>query len=233
MSPPRLGEVFSYRLSTEADLRQIDYYASILREQDDESAIVALSTDFYTLPRPWCDRPIPPGNVILVVREELNPRYQSLVNYLANGLWEQTDLEARRIMLDTLQRSPNDTLGPEDIAHYPCDDLRILDQLWVEFSGGHFGLSLQMQLYVAMGNVIGGDEGSAKAWGQFYEAAGWLVNGVHCAYEDFEFSLDSPTGHLPFWCSLPYQSSLMRPTPNTKTNALMWALFSRDEACDL
>jgi hypothetical protein len=227
------GKVFSYRLPTEANLRQIDYYASIMREQDDESAIVALSTDFYTLPRPWCDRPMPPGNVILVVREELNPRYQSLVNYLANGLWKQADLETRRIMLDTFQRPPNGTLSPEDVASYPCDDLRILDQLWVEFSGGHFGLSLQMQLYVEMGNVIGGDEGSTKAWSQFYEAAGWLVNGVHRAYEDFEFSLDSPSGHLPFWCSLPYQIRLTLPTPNMKMSALMWALFSRAKACDL
>lgn len=224
--------VFIYRLPTEAELRQIDYYASVMRDQADESAIVALSTDFYTLPRPWCDRPMPPGNVILVVREQVDRRYQSLVNYLANGLWKQADQETRHIMLATFHRPPHGSLSMEDMAHYPCDDLRILNQLWVEFSGGHFGLSPQMQLYVEMGNAIG-NESSPKAWNQFYEAAGWLVNGVHRAYDELEFSLDSPAGHLPFWCHLPTQIGPLHPTPNLKMSALMWALFSRARACNL
>ncbi|CCQ59603.1 GUN4 domain-containing protein, partial [Crocosphaera watsonii] len=32
--------------------------------------------------------------------------------------------------------------------NFPCEDLRIIDQLWVKYSNGQFGFSVQKQIYM-------------------------------------------------------------------------------------
>ncbi len=222
------GRVFSYRLPTGAELRDIDFYASMLRGSDDESAIVALSTNFYDLPRPWTERPTPPGNAILVVREELPRHYETLVNYLANCRWAQADRETEALMIAIAERQELGSLRVEDIREFPCEDLRILDQLWVQFSGGHFGFSVQRQIYVEMGNALIENQCDLRKWHQFCEATGWRLNGTVRQYADFEFSLEAPWGHLPgpLWSGASQDQGLAAGTLGS-------FLFSRARACGL
>jgi hypothetical protein len=229
------GTVFCYRLPTEAELQQIDFYGSILRDQDDESAIVALSTDFYHMPRPWTDRPTPPGNVILVVREVLDRRYQSLINFLSNGLWAQADAETQTLILQGLKPGHHAPADIQAVHHFPCDHLRLIDHLWHEFSGGHFGFKAQLKLYVEMGNSLVFGESSPKACAQFLEAIGWTVNGAMEQGCDLEFSLDAPWGHLPGhgWLAHLIPEGGEGNSPPHHFQTVLNSLFSRAKDCGL
>lgn len=39
------------------------------------------------------------------------------------------------------------SLLPEDIRKFPCSSLKAIDQLWTQYSGGHFGFSVQSRIY--------------------------------------------------------------------------------------
>ncbi|WP_375342016.1 GUN4 domain-containing protein, partial [Okeania sp. SIO3B5] len=44
-------------------------------------------------------------------------------------------------------------LDTEDIDNFPCEDLHTIDQLWVKYSDGKFGFSVQMEIYQILGNL--------------------------------------------------------------------------------
>jgi len=69
-------------------------------------------------------------------REQVPAKYQKLRDFLKAGEWENADLETLRVMLQVADRSPN----------FPCFDLRTIDQLWVKYSNGRFGFSVQKRI---------------------------------------------------------------------------------------
>ena len=42
----------------------------------------------------------------------------------------------------------------EDLRQFPCADLRVIDQLWVRYSNGRFGFSVQKQIWVEVGGKL-------------------------------------------------------------------------------
>lgn len=84
----------------------------------------------------------------------------------------------------------------EDIDYFPCEDLRTIDQLWVIYSNGKFGFSVQKQIYQSLGSRKKYDK---KVWEAFGNRVGWSQGGSWLSYSDiFQGSLDThPEGHLP------------------------------------
>lgn len=75
-----------------------------------------------------------------------------------------------------------------EVATMPAPDLESLDRLWLVYSQGRFGFSVQGRLLAA----CGGD------WSRLWPRLGWKCNGTWTRYPTgFTWSLEAPDGHLP------------------------------------
>ena len=97
-------------------------------------------------------------------------------------------------MLETVGREADDFLRLEDIETFPCEDLRILDQLWVKYSEGRFGFSVQSHILNRLGLTKMYDK---EIWRKFCEKLGWLINGEYKTSDEIDFAVGEEKGHLP------------------------------------
>ena len=63
------------------------------------------------------------------------------------------DKETRKIMLTVAKREIEGWLRREDAEKFPCKELRSIDQLWLKYSRGKFGISVQQQIYQSLGGT--------------------------------------------------------------------------------
>lgn len=195
--------VYDYRLPTEAELQRITDRQSFTNSETSHS-----------------DR------TLRVVRETLPNRYKSLHSYLANGRWQEADRETDNVMLEVARRKELGYLDIVSIQNFPCEDLRIIDRLWVTFSGGRFGFSVQKRIYVECGNLLDGQYHEGK-WEAFCDRVAWRKNGNYVNYpSEVAFHTSAPQGHLPLnWRAL------------GKILVEVWRRrvyhFSRAETCEL
>ena len=132
--------------------------------------------------------------------------YRKLRDLLAAGRWKEADLETERAMLKVARRESEGWLRYEDVENFSCQDLRTIDKLWVKYSNGNFGFSVQKQIYQSVG---GTKEYDSKVWRKFGDKVGWRKGGQWLDYSELTFSKEHYRGHLP---GLPG-----------------WAIFSRRE----
>ncbi|WP_028082184.1 GUN4 domain-containing protein, partial [Dolichospermum circinale] len=120
--------------------------------------------------------------------------YSKLRDYLAQGKWKEADEETRRVMLAVAKREKEDWLNDKSIDNFPCEDLSIIDKLWVKYSDGKFGFSVQKRIYQGFG---GTREYNSEIWRQFGDKVGWRKGGDWLYYKDITFDKKAPEGHLP------------------------------------
>ena len=93
--------------------------------------------------------------------------YKPLEDYLKNGQWEQANQETYHLMIQTVGKEEGQSLDEEDLKNFPCEDLRIINELWMSNSKEKFGLSVQLTMY----NTLGGNkEYNLEVWGKFIDA---------------------------------------------------------------
>lgn len=88
---------------------------------------------------------------IRIVREKILKNYETLANYLAAEVWREADEETLAVMLRVGNQERHGWLDIESIKTFPCEDLRVIDRLWVYYSGGRFGFSVQKRIYEEVG----------------------------------------------------------------------------------
>lgn len=155
--------------------------------------------------------------------------YDELKNLLAHERWQQADTTTTYLMLYVAGRDKEGYFDEESINRLSCPDLRRINDLWVEKSKGHFGFSVQKEIYTQTGNTKKYDE---KAFRSFVERVGWYTinessqNGAFytigdwVSYSDLTFDISAPKGHLP--------------TPTDKDFDMINDLFSsRTATCQL
>lgn len=113
--------------------------------------------------------------------------YTLLRDLLAVGKWKEADLETSAVMLRAAGREMEGWCDSESIQKFPCQDLRTVDQLWVKYSKGHFGFSVQTRIYFKMG----------QDFGNLAECVGWRVLDHWLDYSERTFDVFAPAGHLP------------------------------------
>ncbi|MFM6254217.1 MAG: GUN4 domain-containing protein, partial [Dolichospermum sp.] len=86
----------------------------------------------------------------------------------------------------------------ESIDNFPCADLRTIDQLWVKYSDGRFGFSVQKRIYQGLG---GTGEFDLEIFYLFGDKVGWRKGGYWQFYKDITFDKKAPSGHLPLMLS--------------------------------
>jgi eukaryotic-like serine/threonine-protein kinase len=119
--------------------------------------------------------------------------YGRLRYLLAAGRWKEADQETARVMLKMAGEKER-YLNISSIDKISCEDLRTIDQLWVKYSNGRFGFSVQKCIYQSLG---GTRELDMKIWEEFGDRVGWRVNSNWLGYDELKFNTKAPEGHLP------------------------------------
>jgi hypothetical protein len=140
----------------------------------------------------------------LPLHSEAGVDYSQLRDLLAAGQWEQADKETKEVMLKAAGRKQECLLDRESVEKFPASDLRTIDQLWVRYSNGRFGFSVQKRIWQDVIEHQNAVETSKQLRlhpkelaNQFGERVGWRVQENWLYFRDLTFSLDAPLGHLP------------------------------------
>ncbi|MCG6135276.1 MAG: serine/threonine-protein kinase [Nostoc sp. LLA-1] len=115
---------------------------------------------------------------------EVEVDYSQLRDLLALRKWQQADQETWAVMCQALSKPIGSYLFCGDLKKLPDEILQTIDQLWMQYSQGKFGFSIQKQIYES----VDGD------YGRFCAAIGW---NVHNSSPRFFFHWSAPLGHLP------------------------------------
>jgi len=137
-------------------------------------------------------KPAPPETTRVVSAVGMD--YTNLRNLLAAQKWKEADEETARVMLKVAGREKEGWLNTESIDNFPCEDLRTIDQLWVKYSNGRFGFSVQKRIYQSLGGTSSYDE---RVWEKFGDKVGWRKNNKWLCYYELSFLEKAPEAHLP------------------------------------
>jgi serine/threonine protein kinase len=165
--------------------------------RDDEKNLAEISAlPAFTLPPSLpipqpLDAPPPPARLISAVGID----YSKLRQLLAAEKWQEADVESRAILLQVSNREPEGWLRAEDFKNFPCEDLHTIDQLWVKYSKGRFGFSVQKRVWESIDGKL---DNNYTTWCRFGDKVGWRVKGNWLNYSDLTFNRETaPLGHLP------------------------------------
>jgi hypothetical protein len=123
--------------------------------------------------------------------------YTKLRDLLAAKKWKEADKETYLLMIQAVGKKDGDWFTSDELLNFPCTDLRTIDRLWVKYSNGHFGFSVQKEIYLSVGGKADGKY-YEEAWKEFGDRVGWRVNSSWIYYSEVTFDTSSPRGHLPF-----------------------------------
>jgi serine/threonine protein kinase len=123
--------------------------------------------------------------------------FQNLEALLEAGKWRDADLETWNLMLKLTKREQERWLRIEDVKNFPRQELRKMDQLWVKYSNGKFGFSVQKQIWLELGGKLDG-EPDWDTYKKLGDRVGWRQNGKWFKlYDSYIFSTNGPSGQLP------------------------------------
>ena len=125
---------------------------------------------------------------------EVGIDYRPLAKLLARQQWEQADQLTLQLMLKACGQEHSIWIDRDTMRKFPCRDLNTIDKLWVKYSKGQFGFSVQKRIYLSLGGKRSYDK---KAWEALGDRLGWRVHGSWLFPEDLNYSISAPQGHLP------------------------------------
>ena len=133
------------------------------------------------------------NEVSLVSAKEVD--YRKLRDLLKAKKWKEADEETRRVMLKVASRESEGWLRREDAENFSCQDLETIDKLWVKYSNGKYGFSVQKQIYQS---IIGTNKYEYWYWKKFGDKVGWRKGGEWLSYSKLTWSTEEHyAGHLP------------------------------------
>jgi len=126
--------------------------------------------------------------------------YRELEKLLKAKEWQNADKLTYRLMLKVANREKEGWLELENIKNFPCEDLLTLDRLWVHYSIGLYGFSVQKEIYVECGGKLDFRYPSDEIWDKLCDRTAWKSEGKWLDYPD-QFFLNNfikAKGHLPW-----------------------------------
>ena len=118
--------------------------------------------------------------------------YANLRDYLKAGEWKKADQETASRICEVMNRQKEGKLlGKDDLYKFPCTDLRSIDFLWVKYSNGKFGFSVQTKIWQRCGCPQKGGSnwrwlGANLGWRNTKSWFGWFS---WYSYSELTFSL--------------------------------------------
>jgi hypothetical protein len=137
-----------------------------------------------------------PRNNISPKNEPTPAIFQKLESLLKAGKWRDADLETWQLMKKLTKREQRGWLRLEDVKNFPRQELRKMDQLWVKYSNGKFGFSVQKQIWLDLEGKFGTNYGTYVKLG---DRVGWRRDNEWLSYDSYIFSTHALAlpGHLP------------------------------------
>ena len=105
-----------------------------------------------------------------IISESTGVDYSLLWELLTAKKWQEANRETERAMLQAVNREYQGYFRSEDTDSFSCEDLRIIDQLWLEASDGKFGFSVQKEIYHDLG---GTRDDNQEVWQKLGNIVGW------------------------------------------------------------
>lgn len=121
--------------------------------------------------------------------------YTNLRNLLRQRNWRKADEETLHLILKAAGGGNQSWLNVAAIKRVPAKDLRTIDKLWVKYSQGRFGFSIQKRIWESILGTPAVDDYERKC--NFAHRVGWRVNNRWLYYNNLSFSTNAPWGHLP------------------------------------
>lgn len=113
--------------------------------------------------------------------------YRKLRDLLKARKWTEADEETRQLMLAIAKREEESWLDHNSIDNFPSEDLRTIDYLWVKYSNGKFGFSIQKIIYLSLVKTY-----DSKMWDQFTHKIGRYIYDINVSND-----INAPTGYFP------------------------------------
>lgn len=132
------------------------------------------------------------------LESEKGINYTGLHDLLAAKNWKEADQETYRVMRQAVGKKDGDDFTLDELLNFPCTDLRKIDGLWVKYSNGRFGFSVQKEIYLSVGGKVDG-EYYKEAWEKFSDRIKWTVESRWIDYSKVTFNTSAQKGHLPFF----------------------------------
>ena len=122
--------------------------------------------------------------------------YWGLRKLLINKEWQYADEQTKVIILKIANRESQQNLDNQSIKNFSAKDLFTVDQLWVKYSDGKFGFSVQKKIFESLN----------QDKEVFAEKVGWKKKAgllrtflSEKSYNQLTFNSDAPKGHFPVW----------------------------------
>jgi serine/threonine protein kinase len=127
--------------------------------------------------------------------------YSRLQQFLVSQQWKEANQETMVLILGVAGKATESDLLEQDIEFFPCTELRTIDQLWIKYSKGRFGFSVQKEIWCN----LGGDEAQEfEFWERFGQRVGWCVRKwgllgktIWRSCDEMTFKSNAPRGNLP------------------------------------
>jgi hypothetical protein len=128
-------------------------------------------------------------------------RYAKLEELLKAQQWREADQETYRLMITTVGKEEGQWFDPEDLKNFPCEDLKAIDELWLQYSEGDYGFSVQMQSYLECGAKLHSKHSNVNACTELIDLLGWenTTNSEDAPPNPKNLSLNSIHGKFPHW----------------------------------
>ncbi|MFN5857107.1 MAG: GUN4 domain-containing protein [Pseudanabaenaceae cyanobacterium] len=97
--------------------------------------------------------------------------YRELEQLLKTKQWRRADELTARLILKVANREKQGWLDEDSTKNFPWKDLRTINQLWVNYSDGKFGFSVQKKLWLECDGIIGVND--HHAFRKFAVKVGW------------------------------------------------------------
>jgi uncharacterized caspase-like protein len=157
------------------------------------------SSNTATTPPPSRPPSTPPSNnrppEPTLISAATGVNYQPLKDALVARDYRLADETTANLMVRAAGREAEGWLREEDARNFSCDDLKIIDQLWLDHSNGKFGFSVQQQIYTSLGGTPG--QYNETILRQLGDQVGWRQNNQWMSWLGLTFSATAPRGHLP------------------------------------
>jgi GUN4-like/Caspase domain len=212
----RYQEVFSQAIErqfplSEGDRMKLKRFQQLLslRDEDVEWIEGTIRARKKVQPQAFAVKPPHPTNISRaashesedVLNSEKGIDYTWLRNSLKAQKWVDADRETYRVMITVVGKIEGDWLTKEELLKFPCVDLKTIDGLWVKYSQGRFGFSVQKRIYMECGGRLDGKY-DGPAWEKFGDRVRWRTKG-DWIYDYGNLTKDaclsSPKGIFPFY----------------------------------